>query len=148
MAVKPIPEGFHTVTPYIVTTNAGGVLDFVMRAFDAKVHEKMTRDDGTVRHATIQIGDSMVMIADGTEKCTSQPVSIYLYVEDTDALYRRGLEAGGTSLMEPADQFYGDRNAGVQDVAGNSWWIATHVEDVSEDEMQQRAATWMKKSAT
>ena len=144
MAVKPIPEGFHTVTPYIVTSNAGGVLDFVVRAFDAKVHEKMTREDGSVRHATIQIGNSMVMLADGSEKNTSQPVSIYLYVEDTDALYRRGLEAGGTSLMEPADQFYGDRNAGVQDLAGNSWWIATHIEDVSEEEMQRRAAESMK----
>jgi PhnB protein len=148
MAVKPIPEGFHTVTPYLVTSNAGGVLDFIVRAFDAKVIEKMSREDGTVRHATAQIGDSMLMIADGSEKYASQPVSIYLYVEDTDALYRRGLEAGGTSLMEPADQFYGDRNAGVQDLAGNSWWIATHVEDVSEEEMARRAAEWMKKSAT
>ena len=148
MAVKPIPEGFHTVTPYLITTSAGGVLDFVVRAFDAKVIEKLSRDDGTVRHATVQIGDSMVMIADGTEKSKSQPASLYLYVEDTDAFYRRGLEAGGTSLMEPGDQFYGDRNAGVQDLAGNSWWIATHVEDVSEEEMTRRAAEWMKKSST
>jgi uncharacterized glyoxalase superfamily protein PhnB len=138
MAVKPIPDGYQTVIPYLVVPGAAKVIDFLKRAFDAQDQECMTRPDGTVMHAQVRIGDSVVMLADATDKYPPRPANLYVYVPDTDATYRRALEAGGTSLMAPANQFYGDRNAGVADPAGNSWWIGTHVEDVSPEEMKRR----------
>jgi PhnB protein len=96
--------------------------------------------DGTVGHAEVRIGGSPVMMGEARGPWPAMPCAIYLYVNDTDAVYRRALAAGATSLMEPADQFYGDRNAGVKDPCGNFWWIATHKEDVSPEELQARAA--------
>jgi len=119
------------------------IIDFLKKAFDAKSIEISKGPDGSVMHATIQIGDSRIMLAEATEKFKAMPVANYLYVNDTDATYQKATEAGGVSLMAPADQFYGDRNAGVKDPAGNSWWIATHMEDVSSDEMQKRMETYM-----
>jgi uncharacterized glyoxalase superfamily protein PhnB len=140
MAVKPIPEGYHSVTPYLAVEGAEKLLNFVKQAFDAvEVHECMRRPDGTIQHAEVRIGDSVVMLGEASGRWTPRPSTLYLYVHDTDATYRRALEAGATSLMEPANQFYGDRNAGVQDPSGNYWWIATHVEDVSAEEMKRRA---------
>jgi uncharacterized glyoxalase superfamily protein PhnB len=142
MAVKPIPEDYHSVTPYLAIEGADKLLDFLNQAFDAvEVHECMRRPDGTIQHAEVRIGDSVVMLAEATGQWKPRPSTLYLYVNDTDATYRRALEAGATSLMEPANQFYGDRNAGVQDPSGNFWWIATHVEDVSPEEMKRRAAS-------
>ncbi len=139
MAVKPIPDGYHTVTPYLAVEGADKLLEFVKQAFDAVAHECMRRPDGTIHHAEVKIGDSPVMLAEASGPWKPRPSTLYLYVNDTDATYHRAIEAGATSLMEPADQFYGDRNAGVQDPVGNFWWIATHVEDVSPEEMQRRA---------
>ena len=99
----------------------------------------MRRPDGTLQHGEVKIGDSIVMLAEASGQWKPRPSTLYLYVNDTDATYRRAIEAGATSLMEPATQFYGDRSAGVQDPAGNFWWIATHVEDVSPEEMHRRA---------
>lgn len=96
--------------------------------------------DGTIMHAEVRIGDSVVMMGESGGEFTPMPASIHLYVEDTDATYKRALRAGATSLREPADQFYGDRSAGVKDLAGNHWWIATHKEDVSPEELEKRAA--------
>ena len=145
MAVKPIPEGYHSVTPYLAVEGADKLLDFVKQAFDAvEVHECMRRPDGTIHHAEVRIGDSVVMLGEATGQWKPRPSTLYLYVNDTDATYRRALEAGATSLMEPANQFYGDRNAGIQDPSGNFWWIATHVEDVSPEEMKRRAAAQRK----
>ena len=90
-------------------------------------------------HALVQIGDSMVMMGEAMEGFPPMPGSIYLYVSDTNAVYRRAVEAGGESMMEPADQFYGDRNAGIKDPSGNRWWIATHVKDVEPEEIARRA---------
>jgi uncharacterized glyoxalase superfamily protein PhnB len=145
--VKPIPDGYHTLTPYLTVHGAARLIDFLKQAFDAKEHSRTARPDGTVAHADLQIGDSRLMVSEATETWKAMPGSIYLYVPDTDATYRRAIEAGATSLMEPADQFYGDRNAGVRDACGNSWWIATHVEDVSPEEMTRREKEWMEKMA-
>lgn len=139
MAVQPIPAGYHTVTPYLVVPGVANVLAFLEKAFDAKVTERMEAPPGTVRHAEVRIGTSMVMLGEHQGPKPPMPAMLYVYVPDTDATFRRALAAGATSLMEPANQFYGDRNAGVADSGGNQWWIATHVEDVPPDELARRA---------
>lgn len=139
MAVKPIPDGYHTVIPYFVVQGIPQLLRFLKQAFEAEEIERVARPDDTISHAEVRIGDSVVMMGEATDESEPMPGSIYLYVPDTDAVYKRALEAGATSLMEPADQFYGDRNAGVKDTSGNVWWIATHVEDLSPEELQRRA---------
>ena len=144
MAVKPIPDGFHSVTPYLVVEGVASLVDFLKQAFDAKEIERTMLPDGTVMHAQVKIGDSFVMMGEARGESTPRPASLYLYVTDTDATYRRALQAGATSIMEPADQFYGDRNLGVKDPAGNQWWIATHKEDVSSEEIGRRAAAAIK----
>ncbi|MBI3724357.1 VOC family protein [bacterium] len=136
--VKPIPDGFHSVTPYLVIRGVPKLIDFLKHAFGAKDMGRHERPDKSVMHAQVRIGDSMVMMGEPQGDVAPKPAMLYLYVEDTDATYRRAIEAGGTSLMEPADQFYGDRNAGVKDSFGNQWWIATHKEDVSHAEMLKR----------
>ncbi|MGH8937106.1 MAG: VOC family protein [Acidimicrobiia bacterium] len=139
MAVKPIPDGYHSVTPYLIVEGADKLLDFLKRAFSAEETVRMPRPDGSVAHAEVRIGDSIVMLGDAGEQWSPMPGMINLYVEDCDATYLRALEAGATSLQEPEDQFYGDRTAGVRDPVGNHWWIATHVEDLSEEEIAERA---------
>ena len=141
MAVKAIPDGYHSVTPYLVVPGVAILLDFLKQAFDAQeVHPPMRRPDGSIMHAEVRVGDSVVMIGEPRGEFTSMPGSLYVYVSDTDAVYKRALQAGAISLTEPADQFYGDRSAGVQDPVGNRWWIATHKEDVSPKELTKRAA--------
>lgn len=138
--VKAIPEGFHTVTPYITASNAKAVIEFLQRAFDATLVERIEDGKGRIRHAQVKVGDSFVMLTDGNDNdCTPAPASFYLYLNDVDAAYARALSAGGESIMEPADQFYGDRNAGVRDASGNTWWLATHIEDVPSEEIARRA---------
>jgi PhnB protein len=144
MAVTPIPEGYHTVTPYLVVQGVAKLIDFLKRAFDAQELMRMPRPDGTILHAEVKIGDSIVMMGEATGEHKPMPGSIYLYVADTDATYKRALQAGASSTMEPADQFYGDRNAGVVDPVGNHWWIATHIEDVPPEELARRAEAFMK----
>ena len=137
--VRFMPEGYHTVTTYLLVRNAGGLIDFLQQVFDAKETERMQRPDGSIMHAEVRIGDSVVMIGEATADNAPMPAMLHVYLEDTDAAHRRALAAGATSLREPADQFYGDRTGGVQDVFGNQWWMATHVEDVPADEMRRRA---------
>jgi PhnB protein len=143
MATKPIPFGLHTVTPYVMVENAQALLNFVTKVFDAGQRELIQRPDGKIGHAEVIIGDSVIMLADKPPQREAMPGSLYVYVDDTDARYKRALEAGAASLMEPADQFYGDRNAGVKDPTGNIWWIATHIEDVPPDELARRAKARM-----
>ncbi|MFW2387103.1 MAG: VOC family protein [Polyangiales bacterium] len=138
MSVKAIPEGFHSVTPYLLVKDGAKLIEFVESAFGAEQVERLEDPDGTVRHAQVKIGDSFVML--GTPQGEPMPSSLYLYVPDCDAVYAQALAAGATSIMEPADQFYGDRGAGVTDPCGNLWWIGTHIEDVSHEELQRRAA--------
>ena len=141
MAVKAIPDGYHSVTPYLVVPGVAQLLEFLKQAFAAQeIHPPMRRPDGTIMHAEVKVGDSVVMMGEPIGQFTPMPGSLYVYVSDTDAVYERALQAGATSLTEPADQFYGDRNAGVQDPVGNRWWIATHREDVSPEELAKRAA--------
>jgi uncharacterized glyoxalase superfamily protein PhnB len=144
MPVESIPEGYHTVTPYLTVQGAETLLEFLQRAFDAVEQERVARADGTIGHAEVRVGDSMVMLAEARGEWKPMPSALYLYVKDTDATYRRALEAGACSLMEPADQFYGDRNAGVRDPVGNIWWIATHKEDISPEELTRRATAAMR----
>ncbi len=138
MEVKPIPQGYRTITPYLTVKGAKTLINFLERAFNAKNMRQTVRPDGSIGNAEVLIGDSMIMIADGTETWQSSPTSIYMYVENCDAVYRKALEEGGESIIEPQDMFYGDRNAGVKDFCGNSWWIGTHIEDVSDEEIQNR----------
>jgi PhnB protein len=145
MAVKPIPDGYHTITPYIVVEGAAKFIEFLTQAFDAKVKERMVRPDGKVAHAEVILGDSILMLGETTAEAKLQSAGIYLYVPDVDATYRRALQAGATSVAEPADQFYGDRNARVRDAWGNFWGIASHVEDVPPEEMKRRAEVALKK---
>jgi len=139
MPVKPIPDGYHSITPYIVMQNASGFIEFAKTAFDATVKERMETPDGGISHAEIRIGDSIIMLSDPLRDPILRPGYMYLYVPDTDATYKNAIAAGAESLMVPSDQSYGDRNAGVKDQFGNTWWIATHVEDVSPEEMARRA---------
>ena len=143
--VKPIPEGYHTLTPYLVVDGAEKIIRFMKDAFGAQpVFEPMMRPDGKVMHAEYRIGDSVVMISDSSERAQATSAMLHLYVPNVDAAYQKALKAGATSLMEPADMFYGDRSGGVKDPSGNSWFVATHKEDISPQEMQKRAEAFYK----
>ncbi len=138
MAVQNPPEGYRTVTANIIVDGADGVIEFLGKVFEGRERVRMPAPDGKVAHAEVEIGDSVVMVADASEQFPVFPASVHLYLDGVDDAYSRALEAGATSIMEPADQFYGDRSAVVVDPFGNQWSIATHVEDVSEEEMDSR----------
>lgn len=140
MAVKAIPDGFHTVNSYLIIDGADKFIDFLKQAFGANEIERFPRPDGKIAHAEVRIGDSTIMLGDSGDEWKATSTAIYLYVNDTDATYKSALDAGAISLMEPMNQFYGDRNANVKDSFGNLWFIATHVEDVSSEELTKRAA--------
>ena len=145
MAVTYIPEGFHSVTPYLVVRGAQKTIDFIKQTFSAEMIGNMTkRPDGSVMHATFKIGNSLVMISDATAEHSPMPAMLYVYVPDVDAAFKRAIVAGGTSVMEPTDQFYGDRAGGLKDPTGVSWWIGTHQEDVAPQELKKRAEALFK----
>ncbi|HEX5432191.1 MAG TPA: VOC family protein [Bryobacteraceae bacterium] len=148
MALKPVPEGYHSVTPYLVVSGVDKLLDFVKRAFGAREIHRMARPDGLIMHAEAQIGDSRIMMGDAAGQHPNMPAMLYLYVPDVDATYQRALSAGAKSVSEPKTQFYGDRNGAVADPCGNQWYIATHVEDVSPDEMERRSREQMAQQPT
>jgi len=139
MAVKPIPDGYHSVTPYLTVSDATLLFEFVKDVFHATEKERIVDENGRVRHAEAIIGDSVVMMGQASDQWTARPSTLYVYVDDTDATYQRALDAGAEVLQEPRDTYYGDRNAGVTDPVGNQWWLATHVEDVTKEEIQRRA---------
>ncbi len=141
--VKPIPEGFRTLTPFLVVKGAEQIIDFLKNAFDAREHSIHRLPDGSIMHAEIQIGDSMLMMSEASDKFPAMPGLLHIYTEDTDGWYKKAIDAGGISLREPTDEFYGDRSCGIKDAAGNQWWIATHVEDVSPEEMKKRQDSFM-----
>lgn len=140
MAVNPIPEGHHTVTPYLTVRGAGALIEFVKKAFDATVIFEMKRPNGSIGHAEVKIGDSLVMLGEVPDQSQPMPAMLHLYVANADAWYNKAIAAGATVVREIADQFYGDRSGGVLDMCGNQWWISTHVEDVSQVEMDRRMA--------
>ncbi len=145
MTVKPIPDGYHTVTPYLVVPRAADLIAFLKEAFGAREVHRMTRPDGTLMHAEVRIGNSAVMMGEPTSEFGPMPSSLYLYVEDCDAVYQRALGAGGVSVMEPTDMpFAGERYGGVKDPSGNIWWVATHIEDVSPEEQGKRAEVFFR----
>jgi PhnB protein len=145
--VSPIPEGFHTVTPYLTVKDGAAAIDFYQRAFGAKERYRMTGPDGkSIAHAEIAIGNSIIMLADESPFGKSPKtlggvsVSIVLYVEDCDALFAQAVNAGAVVARELTDQFYGDRSGSVVDPSGHSWHLMTHKEDVSPEEMNRRLA--------
>lgn len=121
-----IPEGFHTVTPYLVGSGTARLMEFLKQAFDAQETFRMARPDGTIGHASMRIGDSMVEMADPMESGKAMPSALHLYVPNADELYRRAINAGAKSLHEPRDMDYGDHEGSIQDPSGNDWYIATH----------------------
>src|SRR5215831_19177363 len=139
MAVKPIPEGYHAVTPYLIVDGAAKLINFLKTTFGATELFSMPAPGGKVGHAEIKIGDSNIMIADSSAEWTPRPTMLYVYVNDVDATHKKALAAGAKQVKEPANQFYGDRTSGVTDPFGNYWGIATHVEDVAPEELQRRA---------
>lgn len=142
MSVNAIPKGYHTITPYLSVRDAHGLVDFLKRAFDG-VAEIHTMPDGSILNAQVQVGDSMVLIGQAPKERPADqlmPAMLYMYVENVDAVYRKAISAGAKSIIEPRDQFYGDRVGAVKDLAGNQWWIATHKEEMSSEEMTRRAA--------
>ena len=139
MTIEPIPSGYHAVTPYLVVDGAERLLEFMRRAFGAEETVRMPGPGGRIGHAEVKIGDSVVMFADASEESPVTRSVLHVYVVDSDATYTFALEAGGESIREPENQFYGDRMGGVRDPFGNSWWVATHIEDVSDEEIERRA---------
>ena len=137
MSSSHIPEGYHTVTPYIMSTDAAGTIEFLKKTFDATEKEIIRTEDGKVGHGEIRIGDSIIMISDASDQHPFFPSMLYVYVPNVDDTYARGIAAGGQSLREPTDEFYGDRSAGMKDVAGNQWWMATHQKTLSNEKLQE-----------
>jgi|SRR5690554_4584003 len=143
--VKKIPEGYHTITPFLIVNNAQEFINFVEKAFNGRLTHMTKSDSGVVIHAEMFIGDSIIMISDGSEEFKPLRTMLHMYVEDADAVYKKAIEAGATSIREPENQFYGDRSGGVMDKWGNQWWISTHIEDVSEEELKRREEEFKKK---
>jgi PhnB protein len=138
MPVQPIPHDHPRVTPYLVVPGVARLIDFLKDAFGAEEIGRWPGPSGAIMHAEVRIVDSRVMMGEPPEGAEPVPACLHFCVEDVDAIYRRALAAGAVSLREPADQFYGDRTAGVKDPSGNSWWLTTHVEDVTPEEMARR----------
>ena len=146
-SVKPIPDGYHSVTPYLIID--GGkckqALDFYARAFGASEVMRMPRPDGGIAHAEMQLGDSRIMLADEAPKMEAygpshykgSPITLHVYVPDVDSTTKQATTAGASVVRPLADQFYGDRTAGLQDPFGHKWYLSTHVRDVSKEEMQK-----------
>jgi PhnB protein len=147
MPVKYMPDGYNSVTPYLTVPGVEKVIAFLKETFGAEEKERFALPDGRIMHAEVKIGDSIVMMGEPTGQWQSKPANLYVYVKEIDNVYQRAVKAGGSSVMEPTDQFYGDRSCAVTDPAGNTWCIATHVEDVSRDEMEKRARAQAKKAA-
>ena len=146
--VNPIPDGYHSVTPYLIVNDGARAIEFYKQAFGATELFRMEGPDGRIGHAEIRIGDSHVMLADEHPQMNARspqsfggsPVSLMLYVDDVDSTVGRAVEAGAKLTRPVADQFYGDRTGGVEDPFGHAWYVATHVEDVPPEELKKRAA--------
>jgi PhnB protein len=151
MPTKPIPEGHHTLTPYLAVDDAAKAIDFYKQAFGAKERMRMEAPGGKIGHVELEIGDSLVMLSDPFPQSTVRPpkeldgtsASVFMYVEDVDAVVEQAADAGATVTMEVADQFWGDRFGTVSDPFGHVWSIATHVEDLTPDEIAERGKAAM-----
>ncbi len=147
MAVNYKPADTQSVIPYLVVADAEKELDFLKRVFDAQEAHISRDPSGRIAHADLKIGDSSLMMAQAFGQWKAVPAAIYIYVPDVDKTYQRAIAAGATSVMEPADQFYGDRNAGVKDSNDVQWWMGTHIEDVSAEELRRRSDEAFKQRA-
>ena len=147
MAVKPIPEGYHSVTPYLIINGAASAIEFYQKAFGATELFRFPAPDGKIGHAEIKIGDSPIMLADefaemgykGAQALGGSPVSLMIYLEDVDTVFNRAVEAGASVKEAVQDKFYGDRTGTLTDPFGHVWHVSTHKEDVSMEEMEKRA---------
>ncbi len=154
MATNPIPEGYHTATPYLIVNDGAKAIDFYQKAFDAKERFRMAMPDGKLMHAEIMVGDSPIMLSDehpamGAKSPTSYggtPVSLMLYVPDVDQRFQTAIAAGARQVRPVQDQFYGDRSGTLTDPFGHMWTISTHVEDVPSDELRRRSEAMMKEA--
>ena len=144
--VKPVPDGYHTATPYLIVKGAAKAIEFYKQAFGATEVERMEMPDGKIAHAEIKIGDSIIMLGDeapqhgtrGPKSLGGSPCGLYLYVENVDETFNRAITAGATATMAVKDQFYGDRNGSLVDPFGHTWYVATRQENLSMDEIRQR----------
>jgi PhnB protein len=151
MATKPIPDGYHTLIPYLAVDNATEAIEFYKKAFGAKERVRMPGPDGMIGHAELEVGDSVLMLADPFPQFSARPpkelggttTSIFMYSEDVDAAVKKAVDAGATVLMEPDDMFWGDRFGSVSDPFGHVWAIATHKEDLTPEEMAERSKAAM-----
>lgn len=151
MATKPIPEGYHTVSPYLAVDDATSAIEYYTKAFGAKEVVRMDAPGGRVGHAELEVGDSRIMLSDPFPQASTRPpkelggttMSVFMYVDDVDAVVKQAVDAGATVTMEVADQFWGDRFGTITDPFGHVWSLATHVEDVPEEEMAERAKAAM-----
>jgi PhnB protein len=151
MAVQPVPEGYHTVTPYLAVEDATEAIEYYKNAFGAKERVRMDTPDGKIGHAELEIGDSLVMLSDPFPQASTKPpkelggtsVNVFLYVEDVDAVVKQAVDAGASLTTEVADQFWGDRFGTITDPFGHVWAVATHVEDVPPEEIAERAKAAM-----
>lgn len=154
--VKPIPEGYHTATPYLTVNDAAKAIDFYKRAFDATEIHRMQGPQGKIGHAELRVGDSVIMLADempGSETRSPQALggtasAVFLYVKDVDATYQKAVSAGAKANMQPQDMFWGDRFGKLTDPFGHSWALATHKEDVAPEELKKRSEAAMKQMAS
>ena len=154
-AVKPIPDGYPTLTPYLIVADGAAAIAFYTEAFGASERLRLDAPGGKVGHAELQIGDSVIMVADeypemgalSPASVGGTPVGLHLYVEDVDAVTARAVAAGGKLLHAPENKFYGDRNSTLEDPFGHRWHLSTHVEDVPPDEIARRAAAMHGESA-
>jgi len=155
MAVKPIPDGYHSVTPYLIVDDAARAIEFYKKAFSAVELMRMPAPGGKIGHAEIRVGDSPIMLADESPEMGHRsartlggsPISLMVYVEDVDARVAQAVAAGGKLVRPVANQFYGDRSGGVDDPFGYHWYLATHVEDVPPEEMKKRMAKMMESAS-
>jgi PhnB protein len=151
MPAKPIPEGYHTLTTYLAVDSAAEAIEYYKRAFGAKERVRMEAPGNAIGHAELEIGDSLIMLSDPFPQATTKPpselggttTSLLMYVEDVDAAFQKAIDAGGTATMEPDDQFWGDRLGSITDPFGHVWQIATHVEDLTPEEIAERGKAAM-----
>jgi len=140
MPVHHVPKGFHSVTPYLTVESAEQLIEFVLKTFDAKEMHRTRDQKGRISHAQVLVEGSMIELSDGSPEWPPLRAALHVYVPDVDATYKKALAAGATSLFEPKDMFYGERGAGVRDGNGINWYLATHTEELSEEELKRRMA--------
>jgi len=138
MTTQPIPEGFHEVTPFLVVEDAAGLIEFIAMAFGGKERTRVPGPDGKLMHAEVTIGGSTIMLSDRMEGQAPASAFLHLYLADVDEAFRRAISGGASELSAPQDQFYGDRTGTLKDSWGNTWAVATHIEDVSDEEISRR----------